>query len=324
MRKVVPIMLLAVMVAGGIYLALVRAHREPGITGPVMSVRFLDESLGNAIVVRTPERGTVVIDPPSGREADALGRMLRDERVREITVIVPNPASGFDGLGGYASGQKASRSIVPQASGQKASQSIGAQASGEKASRSIVVTRLVRPELGSATQDWEKRLAKLGGAPIAENVVARGDVLKLSKTVRIQVLGPDRATAQSALRQAQDDGSLVFRLVYGGKSFLFPTDMRAKGEAELVKSGGELGSSVLVAGRHGQYPSTSLELLSMARPEIVVISAKRGASRPSAAVLERLSPSSTGAALYRTDKDGIIRIDTDGHTIRVSTEGGEP
>ena len=288
MRKLVPIMLIAAMAVGGIYLAFVRAHREPGITGPVLSVRFLDESLGNAVVLKTPEGDRFVIDPPSGRRAEALGKMLQDKRGKEITVMISNPSS----------------------------ESIRAL---EKLRRFVRVARIVRPDLGTANESWEMRLAKLSGTPILETVAARGNRIRLSPTVALHVLGPDRETARGG-----DHGWLVFRLIYGAKSFLFPGEIRADGEAELIKSGQDLTSNVLMVGRRGQYGSTSLELLSLVRPEIVVISAKRGANRPAPSVLDRLSAANTGAALYRTDKDGVIKIDTDGRSFQVQTGGGGP
>lgn len=287
MRRLLPIILIAAIVAVGICLAYVRAHREPGIEGPMLTVRFLDASVGDAIVLKTPEGNAVVVDTPSGRaETKALGDLLKNEHAREITVIVSNPSpEHFAAL----------RNVM----------------------RAARVARIIRPELGSATARWEALLAGADGA--TESVLARGDRVKLSPTVHLEALSPVRETAQGG-----DDDSLVFRVTFGNESIFFPSDIRAEGESALVKSGLDLTSTVLVVGRHGQSGSTSLELLSMARPEIIVVSAWRGSGRPSASVLNRLSARNTGAALYRTDKDGIIEIDTNGHSIQVLTGGGEP
>lgn len=281
MRKLVPIILIAALIAVAIYVVIVRSHREPGIEGPVLSVRFMDDSLGNAIVLKTPEGNTVVIDPPSGRASEALGNMLEGEHTREITVVLSNASSRDTRAAGL---QQVAKLI-----------------------------RIIRPDTGSSGVI----VAPKNGA-IPETVVARGDRLKLSPTVRIEVMNPARGT----MPREEGDGSLVFRVTFGDQSILFPSDIRTEGESALIKSRLDLTSNVLVAGRHGQYGSSSLELLSMVRPEVIVVSARRGPSRPSASVLNRLSVRNTGAALYRTDKDGIIEIDTDGRSIQVLTGGG--
>jgi competence protein ComEC len=80
-----------------------------------------------------------------------------------------------------------------------------------------------------------------------------------------------------------------------------------------------LGANVLVVPRHARFGGTSLELLSRARPEICVVMAGRD-DRPSRTVLRRIDPAKTGAALYRTDRDGTIEIVTNGRAIAVTTE----
>lgn len=288
MRKLVPIILIAVL-AGGIYFAYVRARREPGMTGPALKTRFLDSEFGNAVVMTTPEGKVVVIDPASGRAAEALIGMLRRERAREVSVIISNPTR--DRADALAAIQ-----------------------------HEIKVFRVIRPELGTATAQWKDWLDRAKWQPAPEIVIARGDKAPLSPKVRLEALNPVREPSP----RTGDDNSLVFRVRFGDKSILFPSDIRTAGEADLIQSGIDLTSSVLVAGRHGRYGSTSLELLSMVRPEICILSAQQGANRPAASVLNRLNARNTGAALYRTDKDGIIEIDTDGRLIQVSTGGGGP
>jgi beta-lactamase superfamily II metal-dependent hydrolase len=159
-------------------------------------------------------------------------------------------------------------------------------------------------------------LASAGCKPAAETALAGGDTLRLSPKIALEVLGPAREKARGGY-----DGSLVFRVRFNSKSILFPSEIRTAGEADLISSGRDLTGSVLVVGEHRRYRGVSLELLSMARPEIIVISSS---ARPAVSVLGRLSARNTGAELYRTYKDGIIQIDTDGRSIQVATGGGEP
>jgi competence protein ComEC len=80
---------------------------------------------------------------------------------------------------------------------------------------------------------------------------------------------------------------------------------------------------ILKVAHHGSRTSTSQELIDGWRPQIAVISCGRGNTfgHPAPEVLRRLE--SIGAAIYRTDLDGQITIDTDGMNVRVRTYVGE-
>ena len=285
MKRLVPIIVITVLVAGAAYFAYVRTHGERGIEGPVLSARFLNAGFGNAVILRTPEGKTVVIDPASGRGAKALADLLDEERTRAVTVIFTNPTP--DRAAALATLRKA-----------------------------VGIARVIRPELGAATEAWNRALIRAKCGPVAEVALAGGDKLRLSPKMTIEALGPVREKARGGY-----DGSLVFRVRFGGKSIFFPSEMRAAGESDLIASGRDLTGSVLVVGPRAQYRGVSLELLSMVRPEVIVISSP---TRPSASVIGRLSERNTGAALYQTYKDGIIEIDTNGRSIQVATGGGEP
>ena len=291
MKRLVPIIVIAVIVAGAAYFAYVRTHSERGIEGPVLSARFLDAEFGNAVILRTPEGKTVVIDPASGRGGKALADLLDGERTRAVTVIFTNPTP--DRAAALAALRKTVR-----------------------------VSKVIRPELGAATQAWKRAIVRAKCGPVAEVALAGGDKLRLSPKVVIEALGPVRpSTSSGCSARGGYDGSLVFRVRFGAKTIFFPSEIRAAGESDLIASGRDLTGSVLVVGPRAQYRGVSLELLSMVRPEVIVVSSS---TRPSSSVIGRLSERNTGAALYQTYKDGIIEIDTNGRSIQVATGGGEP
>jgi len=73
---------------------------------------------------------------------------------------------------------------------------------------------------------------------------------------------------------------------------------------------------------HGSQTSSSWELLRALQPQIAVFSAGRANhfGHPAPTVLQRYQD--IGAEIFRTDKDGAVTLDTDGHSIQVHTFKG--
>ena len=172
------------------------------------------------------------------------------------------------------------------------------------------------------SEAWTQALA--GGKPtrVPELVLAAGDTIKLSPTVKIEVLSPPKGLLKG--KHSSDDDSLVTRLRFGRTSVLLASDIRRDAEGYLIRSVRDLASNVLVVPGHGRAGSTSLELLACTRPRQCVVLCGRGANRPSRSVLRRIDAENTGAEVYRTDRDGPFDIVSDGRLVTVYTEVARP
>lgn len=119
----------------------------------------------------------------------------------------------------------------------------------------------------------------------------------------------------------KNNNSLVVRISFDGVSFLFPGDIMAIGEKELVSvSGDGLSSRVLVAPHHGRRSSSTRPFLEAVKPEIVVVSTgwndRFGALYPEV----RESYERLGALIFTTAEHGAVTFTTDGKQIWVETE----
>ena len=116
----------------------------------------------------------------------------------------------------------------------------------------------------------------------------------------------------------RNDDSLVLEIRYGDVSIVLPGDIGATVEDGLAKVMPPAPVRMLKAAHHGSATSSSMRFLAALRPQIAVISCGRGNrfGHPSPVVLARYR--ATGAAIYRTDEQGAITIETDGRTIAVS------
>jgi beta-lactamase superfamily II metal-dependent hydrolase len=78
---------------------------------------------------------------------------------------------------------------------------------------------------------------------------------------------------------------------------------------------------VLKVGHHGSDGSTSAEFLRAVGPAVAVISAgaDNAHGHPSPTTLRRLA----GIPVFRTDRNGNVRFETDGRRLFVDAERGE-
>jgi competence protein ComEC len=168
---------------------------------------------------------------------------------------------------------------------------------------------------------------------LAAAVAARSSVKPVNRTsqpIRIgaatlQFLNkPGRETGPFNEHRAVNNSSVVCKLQYGDKSFLFTGDMESESEEELLTSGLSLSASVLKIAHHGGKKSTSKRFLDAVRPEVAVITNEypgvRGSPHPN--VIQRLE--SAGTKIFWTGRDGAVTVETDGTNLVVRTGRKRP
>ncbi len=119
-----------------------------------------------------------------------------------------------------------------------------------------------------------------------------------------------------------NDSSLVVRLTYGGRSFLFPGDIEARGEEFLSKAMKDgISADVLKAPHHGSSTSSTMGFLRAVGAKFTVISLGRDnyLGFPHEQSLGHYAK--VGARVLRTDRDGAVEVSTDGQSIAVTTYG---
>jgi competence protein ComEC len=115
-----------------------------------------------------------------------------------------------------------------------------------------------------------------------------------------------------------NNNSLVVKVSMGSTSFLFPGDIMAAAEKELVGlAGRKLNSTVLIAPHHGSRSSSSTVFLGEVNPEVIVISSGRQSrfNLPHPEILKKFQQH--GSLVYRTDINGAIFLSTDGRQLEI-------
>jgi competence protein ComEC len=134
--------------------------------------------------------------------------------------------------------------------------------------------------------------------------------------VRIEVLSPCPSFRPGL---GANDNSLVIRLAFGSRAFLFTGDAEHEAEARLLESGVALRADFLKVGHHGSRTSSTPAFLDAVQPRVATMSTgvRNRFGHPHAETLVKLQ--ARGIAALRTDRFGAVRVETDGNELRTWT-----
>ncbi|MDR7481085.1 MAG: DNA internalization-related competence protein ComEC/Rec2 [Armatimonadota bacterium] len=288
----------AAVLVGASAIWLSAAVRPPS----VLLVTVLDVGQGDAILIQSPSGRVALIDAGGDLDAAATGRdvgrrrvlpALRRAGVRRLDVAaLSHPHE--DHVGGLPA-------VV----------------------ENFPVGVVLDPGVPHPSPAYLRLLGAIQGGRIPHRIAREGMEVDLGAGVRLSVLYPPDVPP------AVDDDpvharGLVARVQYGAFAALLTGDVEDGVEEYLLGRGVVLESVVLKVGHHGSRTSTSAAFVAAVRPRVAVLSvgADNVHGHPHPAVLDALWRA--GARIYRTDRHGAVRIESDGVVLRVRPHRGEP
>ena len=254
---------------------------RPVTAGDSLLVQVQDVGQGDSILIQTPTKN-VLIDAAEPEYADTIIQNIRDAGIEQLDlVIATHPHS--DHIGGM-----------------------------RKVLESVPTEEILLCPQEHTTSTYKKLLKTIEEQEIGVQIAEPGMVLDMGDGAVFNILGP--------VQEYKDlnDASIITRLDFGSKSFLFSGDAEGEAETATLANGADVDVDVMVAGHHGSSTSSGDEYLEAASPEYVAISCGAGNDygHPHQETLERLE----GLTVNRTDLEGSITYLCDGETIQVSTE----
>ena len=147
--------------------------------------------------------------------------------------------------------------------------------------------------------------------------IARGDEFEIGG-VKIQILNPE--SDESAKPVSDNNHSVVLKITYGAKSFLFTGDIEKEAEGMLLRNNAALlQSDVVKAPHHGSRTSSTSDFINAARAEYIIIPVGKKSifGHPHEEVVERWAQA--GAKIKTTGELGTISISTDGRDFEIET-----
>jgi competence protein ComEC len=150
--------------------------------------------------------------------------------------------------------------------------------------------------------------------------VQTGDVVTID-TVPVVVRHPRLPDWER--QDVRNDDSIVLELLWHDVSIVLTGDIGREVEREIGPLFAPSHLRVMKVPHHGSLTSSSREFLQALAPRIAVVSVGRGNTfgHPAQEVLERYRE--VGAHVFRTDQDGAVTVDTDGHSLDVRTFTGQ-
>ena len=269
----------------GIALALTVAWRAaPDAPRPPppngLRITVLDVGQGDAILLQVAEGAVLVDQGPP--EADVAGQ-LEELGVDSLAVLVLTHPQR-DHVGGAAD-------VLEQ----------------------IDVATVLDPFIPSPSDDQESALAAARAREVPVVPARAGRSFSVGD-LRVRILWPEEKAMPS---DDPNDHAIVLLASYGQVDTLLTADA----EGEVTVPIRPPPAEILKVAHHGSTDPLLPALLQLVRPSIAVVSAGEGndyghPAPETMAVLEGF----TGLAVYRTDRDGAVTIETDGEHLSVFEE----
>ncbi len=153
---------------------------------------------------------------------------------------------------------------------------------------------------------------------ITHRTLERGDVIEFSD-YRILFLHPYEEFYTSSSREydSTNNDSLVMKIEYNNRSFLFTGDIEKEAENDLNHLGKWLRSNIIKIPHHGAKTSVDENFLTLVSPDMAVISSGRDNpfGHPHDEMLEVLN----NVKVFRTDIDGAIKISVKSGSIETKS-----
>ena len=165
------------------------------------------------------------------------------------------------------------------------------------------------------TAAFESVLTLLDKKGLEITVPVPGEAFTLGSAF-VQIFGPVGSY------ENVNDTSIVLKITFGEKSFLFTGDAEYDAEHDIINAGFDLSADVLKVGHHGSYTSTSYVWLKAINPQYAVISSNRTEkpeyNHPHSGLVSRLRDNDT--TVYRTDLQGTVTCITYGTELAFMVE----
>ena len=250
---------------------------------PRLAVHYIDVGQGDATLIVAPNGKTMLIDGGKKEYGDDIVAYLKSINITKLDYVVATHPDA-DHIGGLIE-------VV----------------------KSVKVGQFINSGKSHTTVTYEQLLTAIDQRNISYQEPVVGQKISLDSQLVLQVLAVNKTTSDN------NEASIVLKLTYGEKAFLFMGDAGTEIEQQIAVKY-NVSAAVLKAGHHGSSTSSSLSFLQKVQPQAVILSYGKDNDygHPHNIVLKNVK--AVGASVYSTATEGTIVIKTNGKTISISAK----
>lgn len=244
-----------------------------------LKVYFIDVGQADSILILNKEE-SMLIDAGNNEDGETVVNFIKDKGITKLKYVVGTHPHE-DHIGGL-----------------------------DNVINTFEIENILMPKIQTNTKTFEDVLDAISNKELTITAPKKGDKFNIGEA-NCEILN-ETIEDKSNLNLS----SIIIRLDFGNKSFLFTGDAETENENSL-ESWEEV--DVLKVGHHGSTTSSSMKFLKQVSPEIAIIMVGKDNEygHPKKDILKRLN--NIDSKIYRTDENGTILVTTDGNEINVNT-----
>ncbi|CEP90823.1 DNA uptake transporter [[Clostridium] sordellii] len=249
----------------------------------LLSIHIIDVGQGDSILIQTPKNTNILVDGGNEDSSLIISKFIKSKKAKNLDLVIATHPD-TDHIGSL-----------------------------DTVINKFKVSKLYLPNKNTNNDSYYNLIQACNKKNIKPQYLSKGDIINLEDNLKLTILNP------SYTHEDSNSNSIVFKLDYKDKSFLFTGDATKENEIEMINNFNLNDIDFLKVAHHGSKNSSTEEFLKSTTPDVAAISCgyDNTYGHPHKDTLLRLAQVNT--KVYRTDKQGHISFYSDGNTITTTS-----
>ena len=249
----------------------------------LLSIHIIDVGQGDSILIQTPKNTNILVDGGNEDSSLIISKFIKSKKAKNLDLVIATHPD-TDHIGSL-----------------------------DTVINKFKVSKLYLPNKNTNNDSYYNLIQACNKKNIKPQYLSKGDIINLEDNLKLTILNP------SYTHEDSNSNSIVFKLDFKNKSFLFTGDATKENEIEMINNFNLNDIDFLKVAHHGSKNSSTEEFLKSTTPDVAAISCgyDNTYGHPHKDTLLRLAQVNT--KVYRTDKQGHISFYSDGNTITTTS-----